>query len=204
MKNFIVAACVTVLMSGIVSAQTPNQEIRVKKARVEVSTQMTPIIQAAGVTEKRWKPKSWLELDTQFDVELARSLGGDDASYGSLAIQYYVATSGRSKDGKVIVLAGSITYTNIPAGENHALAFVTPAALKRALKKEDGGKGDVIAHAVIIGVGGAEPLAVVNTQNGKWWEETAKFEILDNTVIPKSKTPFAVLWGDYDLQAESK
>ncbi|MBL9118237.1 MAG: hypothetical protein JNJ83_24745 [Verrucomicrobiaceae bacterium] len=204
MKYSIVAACVAALLSGFVSAQTPNQEIRVKKAKVEVSTQMTPIIQAAGVTEKRWKPKTWLELDTEFDVDLARALGGDDASYGSLAIQYFIATSGRSKDGKVIVLSGTINYINIPAGENHALAFVTPAALKRALKKEDGGKGDVIAHAVVIGGGGAEPLAVINTQNGKWWEDTNKFEILDNTVIPKAKTPFTVLWGDYDLQSEAK
>jgi hypothetical protein len=120
-----------------------------------------------------------------------------------LEVKYYLATSGRTKEGKVVVLSGSITYSSIPAGENHALAYVSPASLRRALKKEDGGKNDIIAHAVVVGVG-TEVLAVENSQNGKWWEDVTKFEVLEGAVVPKAKTPFAVLWGDYDLQAESK
>jgi hypothetical protein len=205
MKNSFLALCAFLVSTGAVLAQTPNKEIRVKKMKVEVATQMTPNIQAQFVTEKRWKPKSWIEVDTTFDVDIARDLGGDDAAYGGLTFKYYLATNGRNKDGKFIVLAGTISYVNIPAGENHALAYVTPAALQRALKKDDGGKADIVASAVIVSAGGADtPLAVENTQNSKWWEDLTKFEVMDNTVIAKAKTPFSVLWGDYDVQSESK
>jgi len=185
------------------TAPSAATQIRVKRMKVEVAAQMTPNIQAQYVTEKRWKPKTWIEVDTSFDVDLARSIGGDSASYGGLEFQYYLATSGRNTEGKVIVLAGTIAYTNIPAGENRALAYVSPATLKGALQKENGGKNDIIAHAVIINAG-SEMLQFDSTQPGKWWEDTAKFEVRQSSIVSKSKTPFSVLWGDYDVQGESK
>ena len=203
MNKTIIATCIAALFGTAAIAQDASKEIRVKKLKVVVAPQMTPGLQAQFVTEKRWKPKTWIEIDSEFQVDIARSLGGDDAAYGALEFQYYLATTARSKDGKVIVLAGTINYTAIPAGENHALAYVSPATLRQALKKEDGGKNDVIAHAVVVSAGG-QPLQVENTQNGKWWEDTAKFEVMQNAVVAKAKTPFAPLWGDYDVQADSK
>lgn len=195
-----------ILISGGLFAQTAPSaatQIRVKRMKVEVAAQMTPNIQAQYVTEKRWKPKTWIEVDTQFDVDIARALGGDDASYGALEFKYYLATNARTKDGKFIVLAGTVAYSNIPTGENHALAYVSPATLKSALQKENGGKNDIVAHAVIIQAG-TEVLQFESTQPGKWWEDATKFEVRESAIVAKSKTPFSVLWGDYDVQGESK
>ena len=203
MNKTIIVTCIAALFGSAAIAQDASKEIRVKKLKVVVAPQMTPGLQAQFVTEKRWKPKTWIEIDSEFDVDIARTLGGDDAAYGALEFEYYLATTARSKDGKVIVLAGKISYTSIPAGENHALAYVSPANLRRALKKDDGGKNDIIASAVVVTAGG-QPMAVENTQNGKWWEDTAKFELLSDTVVAKNKTPFAPLWGDYDVQTDSK
>lgn len=195
-----------ILISGGSFAQTAPAaatQVRVKKMKVEVAAQMTPNIQAQYVTEKRWKPKTWIEVDTAFEVDIARALGGNDASYSALEFKYYLATNGRTPDGKFIVLAGTINYTNIPAGENHALAYVSPATLKTALQKENGGKNDIVAHAVIIQAG-TEVLQFESSQPGKWWEDANKFELRDGSIVSKSKTPFSVLWGDYDVQADSK
>lgn len=204
-KTLLITGLAALLAAGGM-AQTPPSaasQIRLKKMKVEVAAQMTPDIKAGYVTEKRWKPKNWIEVDTQFDVDIARTLGGDDASFGALEFKYYLATNARNKDGKFVVLAGTVNYTNIPAGENHALAYVSPAALKGALQKEDGGKNDIIAHAVVVSAG-SEVLQVDSTQQGKWWEDAAKFEVREGSVVAKSKTPFAVLWGDYDVFGESK
>jgi hypothetical protein len=171
--------------------------------KVEVAAQMTPNIQAQFVTEKRWKPKTWIEVDTEFDLDIARTLGGEAASFSGLEFNYYLATTGRNPEGKFIVLAGGISYRDIPAGENHALAYISPATLKAALQKENGGKNDIVAHAVVIQAGG-NVLLVESNQPGKWWEDAAKFEVRPGSVVSKSKTPFAVLWGDYDVIGESK
>lgn len=204
-KTLLITGLAALLAAGGMAQNAPSaaSQIRLKKMKVEVAPQMTPDIKAGYVTEKRWKPKTWIEVDTQFDVDIARALGGDDASFGALEFKYYLVTNARNKEGKFIVLAGTINYSNIPAGENHALAYVSPASLKSALQKDNGGKNDIVAHAVVVSAG-PEVLQVDSAQPGKWWEDTAKFEIREGAVVAKSKTPFAVLWGDYDVFGESK
>jgi hypothetical protein len=203
MNKAILLTCLSSLALTMSFAQDVSQEIRVKKVKATVAPQMTPNIQAQFVTEKRWKPKTWIEIDTEFEVELAKALGGELAAYGALEFKYYLATSARDKDGKTIVMSGTINYTNVPAGDNHALAYVSPSALRRALSKEDGSKNDVIAYAVAVSAGGTL-LAGDSSQNGRWWEDTAKFAVMDGLVISKAKTPFAMLWGDYDVQSDAK
>jgi hypothetical protein len=195
--------CLSALPLTMSFAQNASQEIRVKQVKATVAAQMTPNIQAQFVTEKRWKPKTWIEIDTEFEVELAQALGGELAAYGSLEFKYYLATSARDKDGKTIVMSGAINHVNIPAGDNRALAYVSPSALRRALSKEDGGKNDVIAYAVAVSAGGTI-IAGDSSVKGKWWEDTAKFAIMDGLVVAKAKTPFSVLWGDYDVQTDTK
>jgi hypothetical protein len=37
-----------------------------------------------------------------------------------------------------------------------------------------------------------------------WWEKTDGFSIMNGTVLSKAQTPFAILWGDYDVQVKPK
>ncbi|MCE9518957.1 MAG: hypothetical protein K8R87_05260 [Verrucomicrobia bacterium] len=37
---------------------------------------------------------------------------------------------------------------------------------------------------------------------GKWWEDLSKFAVVDGEILPKLKTPFATLWGDYDVDVK--
>jgi hypothetical protein len=204
--SLILPVAVLLGLTGLANAQstTAAPAIKVEIKEVKLEQQMTPIIQVTGVTEKRWKPKTWIELDVGLKIKLPKSEGGDDASAASLEIRYFVGTNHKSKDGKTIIINGNITYQNVPADtENHALAYISPSTLQRALMKENGNKGDTPAYGVDIYYNG-QPAATSSSGGGRWWangteNNTDKFTFIEG-ITPKSKTPFSILWGDYDLQ----
>ena len=42
-----------------------------------------------------------------------------------------------------------------------------------------------------------------SSAGGKFWEtNAAQFSTVDGVLLPKAKTPFAPLWGDYDVDAK--
>jgi hypothetical protein len=208
--NHLLLAAALASGMGVASAQTAAPAIKVDVKKLVLEQQLTPQFQALGVTEKRWRPKTWIELDVELKIKLPRSEGGADASASALEIRYYIGTAGKNKEGKTVVLTGNITYQNIPAdGESHALAYVSPSALQRALMKENGNKADTPAYGVDIYYNG-QPVATQSSNGGRWWVKAGttenNTENLDfqDAVIPKAKTPFNILWGDYDLQVETK
>jgi hypothetical protein len=178
-------------------------QVKVDVKEVKLEAQPTPQIQANNVVDKRWKPKTWLEVDTEFDIKLPRAEGGNEGTYPALEFKYHLMTSA-SKDGKRIMLEGAVTCVNIPAHEKcHALAFVSPATLKRALMKDNGGKADIMGFAVEVLAGG-QVVAGKSNPAGKWWEDASKYQVMDGAVLGKDKTPFAPLWGDYDVAPQPK
>jgi hypothetical protein len=202
-------AIIALAAAGIVSqvnAQAPQIKVDIKDFKLE--QQLTPMFQAAGVVEKRWKPKTWLELDVGVKIKLPRAEGGEDASAGSLEMRYFVGTSGKDKEGKNIVITGTITYENIPADdEAHALAYISPSTLKRVLMKDNGNKADASAFGVDIYYNG-QPVATQSSAGLRWWANgtelnSDKFSFQDG-ILPKAKTPFAIMFGDYDLQVSQK
>jgi hypothetical protein len=212
-QKFIVLSAFMGLAVVPAHAQDASQQVKVKVKDTKLEQQMTPDYLPRGVTEKRWRPKQWLELDTELDVDVARDLGGKEGVYPALEIKYFIGVSGKTKEGKAIVLTGSITFENVPASkpgeENHALAYITPSTLKKALQKDNGGKSDVLAIGLEVHAGG-QPIAVYSNKGAAWWidankqPDSTKFEFQGGAVIPKNKTPFAPLWADYDLQSKSE
>ena len=196
-------------------AQDANQQVKVKIKETKVEQQMTPDYQPRGVTEKRWRPKQWVELDTELDVDVSNELGGKEGVYPALEFKYFVGVNAKTKEGKTIVLTGTITFLNVPASKSgdmaHALAYITPTTLKGALKKDLVGKADVAAVGLEVHAGGQMLNgAFFSNKGAPWWigadkqPDSTKFEFQDGAVIPKSKTPFAPLWADYDLQTKSE
>ena len=185
----------------------PLAKIEIKDLKLE--SQQTPQMQAPNLVDKKWKPKTWLEVSMELDVKLAPAAGGRDGSLPALEVKYYVALNQMSKDGKTIVLTGSVNYQNIPAGECHTLAFIAPSTLKRILQKDNGGKTDVKAVGVEVLLGGTLATGK-STIGGQWWLDpqtkapSDKMAFEDGGVISKAKTPFAPFWGDYDVPAADK
>jgi hypothetical protein len=192
----------------VVSAQnaTPVARIEVRDLKLEV--QQTPQLQASNVVDKKWKPKSWLELAMELETKLPRDSGGRDGSLATMEVKYFVGVNQVTKEGKYIVLTGTVVYNNVPAGEANTLAFISPSTLKRVLLKDNAGKADVKAFGIEVRAGG-EVLAVKSSTGSPWWVGADKqpletFSYEDGAVLPKSKTPFAPFWGDYDVPASDK
>ncbi len=179
-------------------AQDAAASIKISRVDVKLEAQFTPQIQATNIVDKRWRPKQWLEVDVDFKAAIARALGGREGTFPAIEIKYYLAFAGvKSADGKQVVASGTISYKDVPAEESHALAFVSPAALKRILQKENGGKADVSVFGVEISAGGA-PIAFKSSTGSKFWEAADKISF-DECIVPKERTPFAPFWGDFDL-----
>lgn len=187
-------------------SQDASTQVKVDVKEVKFESQPTPQINTVNLVDKRWKPKTWLEVDTEFEIKLPRSEGGNEGTFAGLEMRYYLVTNATSKEGKRVMLTGSVSYSNIPAHEKcHALAFVSPATLKRALMKDNGGKADIVGYCVEVYASGQVVAGKTNTSaGGKWWEDTSKFEVIDSSVLGKDKSPFAPFWGDYDVSPQSK
>ncbi len=210
MMRLLTCCAALALMTASGTAQDAKSQIRIKRVKIAMEQQQTPQIQASNIVDKRWKPKNWIEFDTEFQIDLPRTAGGEDGSFAALEFKYYAGVNAKNKEGKTIVLSGTVTYQNIPAhGDLHALAFISPSTLKRVLLKDNGGKADVAAYGVEIRVNG-EVLAFASSNAAAWWMDAAtkqlkdSFAFEDGGVLGKDKTPFAPFWGDYDVTPQSR
>lgn len=199
--SFAAIACVMVAQA---QAQDATQ-VKVEIKGLKLDQQQTPQVQAANIVDKRWRPKNWIEIETVFDIKLARDAGGRAGSLPAMEVKFFVGLNAKNAEGKNIVLTGSLNYKDIPADNSGvALAFIAPSTLKRVLQKDNGGKNDVVAHGVDVLVGG-QRVAAQSSTGTPWWEDPAtkgpsdKFVFESGAVLPKNKTPFAPFWGDYDL-----
>ncbi len=200
-KSLIISGALCALAASL-PAQDAKKEIKIDQVDMKVEQQFTPQINPVNVVEKRWIPKTWLEAQVNFKATIATALGGRLGTYPTLEAKYYIALAGtKTPEGKQIVLTGTIVYKDVPSGDCHLLAYVAPSTLKRVLKKESTGKPEIAAFAVELSAGGA--LMGGKSSGGKWWEPADKLAFED-VVLSKDKTPFAPLWGDFDLAAGSK
>jgi len=202
-SSILVLAALAFGLSGLQAQTAPAVKVDIKQPKLNPI--QTPQFNAGNVPDKNWRPKTWLEVDMEFDIKLPQAAGGRNGSLPLMTVHYYLATAGMTKDNKRQVLKGSLTYSDIPAGEKcHALAFVTPATLRRVLEKDNFTGSDIVGWGVEVVVDGTV-VAGDSSGGGKWWETSAdKMSISEGSVIAKLDTPFAILWGDYDVQGKSK
>ncbi len=203
MKSSLLALSIVAIAMPSLQAQTkPTVKVDIKAPKFDSIP--TPQFQAGNVPDKNWRPKTWMQIDMEFDIKLAATVGGRNGSLASITVNYYLAMSSQDKDGKRQVLKGSFDYVDIPASEKcHALAFVSPATLRRILEKDNFIPGDVTGWGVEVIVDG-QRVAGDGSIKGPWWEKTDGLSINDGVMLAKKDTPFAILWGDYDVGVKNK
>lgn len=180
-----------------------SKELKIDVKSIKAEPNFTPQIPAANTKDKRWRQKVWLEVDVAFEAKKAKTPGDNSTMVDSVEVKYFVALNKTDKDGKLVMLTANITYLNvIEKEEQHVMAFVSPAALERLLEKSTPLLGaDVKGVGVEIYRNGA--LAGWNSSaGGRFWEKLDGFAVSDGLLLPKAKTPFSVLWGDYDLESK--
>lgn len=203
MKSLHFALAVLALaVTGLQAQTAPAVKVDIKP--LKFTNVQTPQFQASNVPSRNWRPKDWLEIDMEFDIKLPTTAGGRNGSLSSMTVNYYLAMSTTSKDGRRQVIKGSLEYVDIPASERcHALAYVSPAMLRRILEKDTFQPSDVTGWGVEVIVEG-QRVAGDGSIKGPWWEKADGLSINDNTMLPKKDTPFAILWGDYDVGVKNK
>ncbi len=193
-------------ISAVNAQVAPTVKVDVKD--IKTQDQKTPQFQAGNVKEHVWRPKTWLEIDMEMDVKKAKSTTDNTTMVDALEVKYFIGLNATDANKKNYVLTGTMTLQNIPtkAGEHaHALAFVSPSTLRRLLgeTKQFNSAVDVKAIAVEISYGG-QVIGGHPIGQGKWWEDLSKFAVVDGEILPKLKTPFAPLWGDYDVDVKTR
>lgn len=199
-----VAGLTIMLSAGMVCGQgvEVSKELKVDIKGIKAESQYTPQIPATNVNDKRWKPKNWLEIDIAFEAKKARVPGDNSTMVDSVDFKYFVVLNKQDKEGKYVMLTANIVYLNVIEKETqHAMAFVSPAALERLLEKNTFSNADVKAVGVEVYRNGALT-GWLSGAGGRFWEKLDGFAVTDGLLLPKAKTPFSVLWGDYDLESK--
>lgn len=193
-----------ILSIGVCSAvaQTTAPTVKVTGGKLDIKSIKTPQYQVSGTGDKSWRPKDWLEVDLPFEIKLAQAAGGRNGSLASLKVNYFIGLNAQNKEGKYEVVTGSFDYLDIPSGEkSHALSYVSPATLRRLLQKDTFTPSDIKAWGYEVMVEG-QRVAGDSSLGGAWWEKTENFSMNQGALLAKSETPFAILWGDYDVSTK--
>jgi hypothetical protein len=194
------AAVVPVSTQGQVAL---SKEVEAKIKGIQVDGQFTPQFSVPNVKDKRFRPKTWLEMDVAFEAKKNTSVDKNPV-IDSLDFKYFIGLNAKTKEGKNYVLTASVNYVNImEKEEHHTLVYVSPSALVNLLQKNTFGAADVQASGVEIYKGGAL-CGWMSSSGQRWWANLDAFAVVDGMLLPKLKTPFAPLWGDYDLESKAQ
>lgn len=202
----VAASCLT---ANCLFAQAKEEKlVTIEVKGMTPQEQKTPQYQATGVKDKTWRQKSWLEIDLAMDVKKKKTAEDATTLVDSLEVKYFIALNATDPNKKYYLLQGTMILQNVPTkvGEHaHALAYVSPSTLRRLLgeNKQLSVGSDIKAMAVEINHQG-QLVGGHTTIPGKWWENPASFSIVDGSILAKSKTPFAPLWGDYDVDVKQQ
>ena len=203
----------SLLLASAVQAQTPAvaekmPDVKVRIKNVQVEEQQTPQLTVSNIKAKRWTPKNWIEFDVEFDIKLPAEAGGRKGSYPGMQLNIYAALQEMTKEtpSKRIVLAGTLDLVEIAADEPcHALAYISPSTLKSITQKDTvTASVDIQGWGIEFIVDGKVIAAKSSISKTAWWENTDNFMIMQGTVLNKMQTPFAAVFGDYDVQVKAK
>ena len=140
----------------------------------------TPQFQVTGTTEKRMAPLKWFEIEVEFDVKNVELVD-------ELTFKYDVLLNGK-------LCPGEITHINIPKGPAHySVMYISP----RNLDRITGGKllNPAMIENIWVTMSRQGQILAVTSLKGKNIP-VPNLPQLQGMLLPKSETPFQVLWWD--------
>jgi hypothetical protein len=195
----------SIALTQIGRAQDAASPLKVEIKDAKPAAVQTPQFQASNVPAKAWRPKNWMEVDVGFDVKKKPTPGDTSTFVDALEFRFYIALNkmDRSTPPKRLLLTGTVHAQNIPLKEkSHVLVYISPATLTRVLEKATFTEADISDIGIEVLAGG-QTVGAHSKINKKWWESLDAFSTVGDAVLPKIKTPFASLWGDYDVDVKA-
>jgi hypothetical protein len=197
------AAALALISTTATQAQDVSTEVKVDIKNVSVQGQSTPDFSVNYTKPKRWRSKEWMEVEVTFQVDKKKVPGENNPVVNALEFKFFIGLNKTNKDGKFLMLTGAASFVDaIERSDNVAMMFTSPAALVGLLQKNGFTSADVKAWGVEVYYAGAVA-GWKSSTSGRWWiDGAATLETIDGKLLPKAKTPFAPLWGDYDLESK--
>lgn len=190
MKNVIQFAATVAgifLVASTVVAQQGQPAVKVKK--VSFDMQPTPVYEVSGGVKSKKVPrtKNWLEVEVEFEVKA----GNKEGIVADLQFRYYIAIKG--EDG-TRMLMGDVNHVNMLEGEKlFSVVYVSPTTLGKLTGKYRGFQPSSIESVAVEVSHNGRVIGGESTRgSGRWWEQLSA----EQGVLPKGKTPFALLWMD--------
>lgn len=217
-SRFAITAFVLSGLCASVSAQdTPAKpkEKLVEFKDIKVAVQKTPDFATKGTTtEKRWKPKDWMEIEPEFRVK--RSPNDKRAEVvPELTFKYYVFLNSSTAKENARILTTEVVHTNVAIDEvAHSVVYISPSTILRVTGRPEGNSTLVSAYAVEVTkegqtvgffskFGGKTVDDPDEKAGGRWWEiKTAPPQ--EPALLSKPQSPFGPLWGDYHSDVKAK
>ena len=201
----------SLLVTSALQAQVPGiaekpPAVKARIKTVQVEEQQTPQFNVSNIKMKRWEPKNWIEIDVEFDIKLPEAAGGRKGTYPGMQLNIYVALQHTTKDGKREVITGTLDLVDISADQPcHALAYISPATLKAIFQKDNvTASSDIQGWGVELVAEGKVIAFKSSLSNKPWWENKDPLSLMTGMLLNKMQTPFANVFGDYDVPVKPK
>ena len=191
-----IAACAAAMFTF---SNPASAQVKVEKPKIEITIQETPRFNPETNDDKRDTQLYWIEVEVEFEAD--ERGGKPGAEYiDALEFKYFITVKPRDpKDRKVYTL--TVDHINIPKGEKtYSVAYMAPVTVGTIIGKDARPtKADIDVAVEVRHNGTLIAGDATKDPKKKWWNSIPN---VDGLVLPKGKTPFAVLW--YDRYAQSK
>jgi len=187
------------LLAHPLSAQVAH---RVEINKIVTEVQQTPQFQVVGPKEKRVIPRYWIEIEAELEVDTT-----DPSKFIPELTASWFAVVQVEENGKEVstLLSGNCVFQNIRTADKKAIlsAYIGPDTLERLTGETKPSSGDFDSIALTISGPGVLTngryeqglFKATKKESAKWWFNWKEKSVPD-TIMPKSKTPFAWLWTE--------
>jgi hypothetical protein len=156
-----------------------------------------PSPEFAGVKQKPFKPKDWLELEAKIRIQM--SPAPHSKTCEKLTVKWYVAVKNPDKPNSMLLLTKDIDHVNAPLDEDvYCSVYLSPASIRRLTGFDRAGKSSVEAVGYEVFINGERVFQETTKFKPGWWNVPSE-KISRNETVPllnKSETPFAAMWWD--------
>ncbi|HEX5789851.1 MAG TPA: Amuc_1102 family pilus-like protein, partial [Luteolibacter sp.] len=176
----------------------------IKIEKIEATVQETPVYAAKGPRDKDAESRQWIEIEAEM-VLVTKDPSGFlpqlDAKWFAILID------GTTK--KPVQLTGTCSFKDVrPEASTrdkkvHLSAYISPDTLQKVTQEKTLRPNDIQSVALVVSgpniANDAKYAAGLQKASSKeeseWWTKSL-YPTIDGAILPKSKTPFALLWTD--------
>lgn len=173
-----ILATVTLLAAGALAQVPYAGPPIVKIVKISPSVTTTPEFQVRNTTDKRAQYLKWFEVEVEFSVDGPELVD-------ELTFKYIVEINGK-------LCPGELTHVNVPKGKGlYSVMYMSPRSIDRLTT------GKPLTAAAV-----GNMWVTVEKQGQRLAGDSLKKEAVPNKqqfpglLVPKSETPFQVLWWD--------